>query len=114
MGSGARVPSPSPVCADRVATGPRPPVPGSALPGFRVAGAVPGRELTLVGRHRFSAYALIFHLEAAGAGRTLLRAETRAVFPGPLGRLYRLLVIGTRGHVLAVRRLLAEVRRHAE
>jgi hypothetical protein len=38
-------------------------------------------------------------------------AETRAVFPGLKGRVYRALVIGTRLHVLAVRRVLGGVSR---
>jgi len=99
--------------ADRTASGPRPLAEGSALPGFRVADAVPGRELVLVGRHRFSTYALVFRLEAEGAG-TRLRAETRARFPGPGGALYRLLVISSGAHALLTGRLLAAVRRRAE
>jgi hypothetical protein len=87
---------------------------GSTFPGFRVAAVVPGRELVLGGRHRFSSYALIFRLEPAGPGRSRLTAETRARFPGPAGGLYRLLVLGTGGHAVGVRRLLAAVRRRAE
>ncbi|MEU9786476.1 hypothetical protein AB0H92_36905 [Streptomyces phaeochromogenes] len=101
-------------CADRTASGPRPLAEGSTFPGFRVATAVPGRELVLGGRHRFSSYALIFRLEPAGPGRSRLTAETRATFPGPAGGLYRLLVLGTGGHAVGVRRLLAAVRRRAE
>ncbi|MEV0934877.1 hypothetical protein [Streptomyces phaeochromogenes] len=101
-------------CADRTASGPRPLAEGSTIPGFRVAAAVPGRELVLGGRHRFSSYALIFRLEPAGPGRSRLTAETRATFPGPAGGLYRLLVLGTGGHAVGVRRLLAAVRRRAE
>jgi hypothetical protein len=95
-------------CADPRASGPRPLAEGSTVPGFRVTAAVPGSELVLQGRHRFSTYALIFRLEE-GRDRTLLRAESRAVFPGRAGGLYRLLVVGTRGHVLAIRRLLSAV-----
>ncbi|MEU5293136.1 hypothetical protein [Streptomyces umbrinus] len=101
-------------CADRTASGPRPLAEGSTFPGFRVAAAVPGRELVLGGRHRFSSYALVFRLEPAGPGRSRLTAETRATFPGPAGGLYRLLVLGTGGHAVGVRRLLAAVRRRAE
>ncbi|MFC8364892.1 hypothetical protein ACFUIY_34085 [Streptomyces griseorubiginosus] len=99
--------------ADRRASGPRPLVEGAVVPGFRVADAVPGRELVLVGRHRFSTYALIFRLEPEGAG-TRLRAETRARFPGPAGALYRLLVISSGAHALLTGRLLAGIRRRAE
>jgi hypothetical protein len=41
-------------CADRTASGPRPLAEGSTLAGFRVATTVPGAELVLAGRHRFS------------------------------------------------------------
>jgi hypothetical protein len=101
-------------CADRTASGPRPLGEGSTVPGFRVAGAEPGRELVLVGRHRFSTYALVFRLEDAGPGRTRLRAETRARFPGPAGGLYRLLVIRTGGHAVLTGRLLTAIGRQAE
>lgn len=88
------------------------PAEGSALVGFRVARAEPPRELALTGRHRFSRYALTFRLDAMDEGRaTRVRAETRAEFPGIAGRAYRLAVIGTRGHVLVVRRLLRAVDR---
>ncbi|MFF4758214.1 hypothetical protein [Streptomyces sp. NPDC001292] len=100
-------------CADRAASGPRPLAEGSTVPGFRVASAVPGQELVLTGRHRFSSYALIFRLEQAGPGRSRLRAETRAAFPGPAGRLYRALVIGTGGHAAGMRRLLSAIGRRA-
>ncbi|MEV0742391.1 hypothetical protein AB0I51_42165 [Streptomyces sp. NPDC050549] len=101
-------------CADRTASGPRPLAEGSVFPGFRVVGAVPGRELVLRGSHRFSAYAFVFRLDELGPGRSRLRAETRAVFPGPAGAVYRLLVVGTGGHAAGVRRLLSGIRRRAE
>lgn len=72
------------------------------------------RELELAGSHRFSRYALIFRLHELAPGQVQVRAETRAEFPGPPGAVYRALVIGTRGHVLAVRRLLAAIKRRAE
>ena len=101
-------------CADAGASGPRPLAEGSTVPGFRVAAAVPGRELVLTGRHRFSSYALTFRIEEVGPGRSQLRAETRAVFPGVTGGAYRLLVLRTGAHVLGVRRLLSAMRRGAE
>ncbi|MFE0676817.1 hypothetical protein [Streptomyces sp. NPDC058867] len=101
-------------CADVVAAGPRPLAEGSALPGFRVSSATPGRELALTGSHRYSVYALTFRIEEAGPGRLLLRAETRAAFPGLSGRLYRGLVIGTGAHALGIKRLMATVRTRAE
>jgi hypothetical protein len=101
-------------CADVAASGPRPLTAGSTVPGFHVEAAEPGQKLALAGAHRFSTYALIFRLEQAGDGRTRLRAETRAAFPGLKGTIYRTLVIGTRGHVVVTRRLLAAVKRRAE
>ncbi len=47
-------------------------------------------------------------------GTTTVLAESRAEFPGASGRVYRGLVIGTRGHVVAVRRLLQAIKRRAE
>lgn len=101
-------------CAQRSADGPRPLREGSTIPGFQVSTAVPGAELVLSGRHRFSVYALTFRLDPAGPGRTRLCAVTRARFPGVTGRVYRALVIGSRGHVFVVRRFLAGVARRAE
>jgi hypothetical protein len=100
--------------SDCTASGPRPLADGSTLPGFHVARAVPGRELVLEGRHRFSTYALIFRLANLGAGQTELRAESRATFPGLPGGTYRLLVVSSGGHVRAVRHLLSGVRGDAE
>ena len=78
--------------------------PGQTLPGFRVVDADPGRCLELDGRHRFARYRLTFRLEDER-----LRAETRAAFPGPLGRLYRAAVISSGGHRLVTQRLLRHV-----
>jgi hypothetical protein len=101
-------------CADLSASGPRPLSEGSAFPGFHVERAEPPRLLALAGRHRFSDYALILRVDDLGEGRSLLRAETRARFPGARGSAYRAVVIGSRGHVLVTRRLLAAARRRAE
>lgn len=87
---------------------------GSTVPGFHVAALEQGSGLVLAGRHRFSSYLLSFHLDEVGAGRTRLRAETRASFRGVGGRAYRALVIGSRAHRLLVRRLLDGMRRRAE
>jgi hypothetical protein len=101
-------------CADTGASGPRPLADGSTVPGFHVEVAQPPRELALAGSHRFSDYALIFRLDELGESRTTLRAETRAAFPGLKGRAYRAMVIGTRMHVLATRRILGATKRRAE
>lgn len=96
-------------CADAEAGGPRPLEVGSTVPGFHVAETIPERLLVLRGSHRFSDYALAFRLEPLGGVRTRLVAETRAEFPGAKGRAYRALVIGTRLHVVAVRRVQRDV-----
>jgi hypothetical protein len=101
-------------CADTSPSGPRPLAQGSVLPGFHVATATAPAELALAGSHRFSSYALIFRLDRLDGGRTRLRAETRAEFPHLKGAIYRGLVIGTRMHVLATRRILDGARRRAE
>jgi hypothetical protein len=100
-------------CEPAQASGPRPLADGSTIPGFRVATAVPARELALEGRHRFSTYALTFRIGPVGAHRSRLRAESRAAFPGIHGRVYRMLVIGTGAHVVGVRRMLTAVARRA-
>ena len=63
------------------------PQPGTAAGGFRVTEHDEPRRLVLSGRHRFARYRLSFLLDA---------------------------VIGTRGHVVVVRRMLAGIRRRAE
>lgn len=85
---------------------------GATVPGFDVVRAERPRILALCGRHRFSRYALTFTIDPAASG-ALLRAESRAEFPGPAGRVYRTLVIGSRGHVLAVNSLLSGIARRA-
>lgn len=87
---------------------------GSTLPGFVCARSIEPAMLALEGQHRFSRYALLFRLEPTKDGKTLLRAETRALFPGLRGRIYKALVIGTRGHVLAINRMLRAIRKRAE
>jgi hypothetical protein len=82
---------------------------GSTIPGFTVERSVAPAELLLVGRHRFSRYSLQFLVDELGPNRSRLRAVTRAEFPGVAGRAYRAMVIGTRFHVLGVRRILATV-----
>jgi hypothetical protein len=82
---------------------------GSSVPGFRVVTAARPDLLVVAGRHRFSRYGVVFRFEPAGEG-TRCRAESRAEFPGTAGRVYRAAVIGTRGHAVAVRALLQQVR----
>lgn len=86
---------------------------GAAVPGFKVAQAVPGRLLCLTGRHRFSRYAFVFTL-AARSDATTLTARTNAEFPGLHGSVYRGLVIGSGVHRVFVTQILRAVRRDAE
>lgn len=99
--------------ADWKATGPRPLAEGSTVPGFRVAAAEPPSLLVLAGRHRFSEYRLTFRLEPGAAGQTLIRAESRARFPGVLGAGYRLLVVESGAHALGMRKMLGTIARLA-
>lgn len=78
--------------------------------GFAVSEVSPDERLVLTGRHRFSHYALVLELDPSGE-HTVLRARTFARFPGPHGRVYRLLVISSRAHVVATKRILASMRR---
>jgi hypothetical protein len=86
---------------------------GDSVPGFEVADVQRARRLALRGQHRFSRYALVFELEPTDTDGCTLRAQSWAAFPGVAGAAYRVLVIGTRGHRLAVRRLLRSVARRA-
>jgi hypothetical protein len=82
---------------------------GSTIVGFRVATSRPPHELALAGRHRFSEYRLTFLVDRLDDGRSRVRAQTHARFPGLHGRLYRAAVIGSGAHVRVMRRLLARV-----
>ena len=86
---------------------------GATVPGFLVTEAVPGERLVLTGRHRFSEYELIFVLVPDRNG-TRLCAQSYARFPGPHGRAYRAMVIGSGGHRIAVGRMLSTIARRAE
>jgi len=79
--------------------------------GFEVSESAPTESLSLVGRHRFARYMLAFELTDAPVGSTQLRAQTYAAFPGVRGCVYRVLVIGTRAHVVATNHVLRSIRR---
>jgi hypothetical protein len=81
--------------------------------GFAVAEETAPWHLALRGRHRFSRYELAFDVAPSPEGTTL-SARTSAVFPGIAGRVYRALVIGSGGHRIIVRRMLARIARSAE
>ena len=80
--------------------------------GFEIVDEVPGERVGLAGQHRFARYRLVLEVEARTEQRTtLLHAHSYAVFPGPAGRVYRTLVVGTGLHVVATRAVLGQVRR---
>ena len=87
---------------------------GATTVGFYVAAVESERRLELAGAHRWSRYALIYSLEEASDRAVRLQAETRAEFPGLSGRFYRLLVIDSRLHVLAIRSTLRSIKQRAE
>jgi uncharacterized protein YndB with AHSA1/START domain len=77
--------------------------------GFEVAEEQRPHLLSLAGRHRFSEYVLDLRVRRHGDG-SRVTAVTYADFAGARGRAYRAAVIGSRGHVVAVRRILAAIR----
>jgi hypothetical protein len=95
-----------------------PPRPGPGAPeaivGFHIARAERPSLIALEGEHRFSRYALTFHIEPLDGSSCIVKAETRAAFPGRAGRIYRKAVIGTGAHVFVVRRLLSSIKHRAE
>ena len=80
--------------------------------GFEVTEEQRPHLLSLAGRHRFSDYVLDLRVAPDGDG-SRVTAVTYADFPGARGRAYRTAVIGSRGHVVAVRRILAAIRERA-
>lgn len=87
---------------------------GSTIPGFMVTRSVEPAVLALMGEHRYSRYALIFYATETAAGPVRLSAETRAQFPGVRGQIYKTLVIRSRGHAVATKSILRNVRSRAE
>ncbi|ORB74048.1 DUF2867 domain-containing protein [Mycobacterium scrofulaceum] len=88
--------------------------PATVPAGFVLDEARPPARFALKGRHPFAVYRWVFELEPLTGTRTLVRAATWAAFPGPHGRAYRALVIGTGGHRVAVRWTLNRIARAAE
>jgi len=78
-------------------------------PFFWLREAIPQTRFALDGEHPFSVYQLVFELADQGPRRTLLVARTWARFPGPSGRAYEALVIGTGAHRFAVHRMLKRI-----
>jgi hypothetical protein len=78
--------------------------------GFAVTPDETEHRIRLAGRHRFSRYLLVFELTDGPAGHTVLTAKSWAEFPGLHGFVYRTLVVGSRGHVVAVGHMLRAIR----
>ena len=89
--------------------------PSTVPTGFVLDDAKPPERFALKGRHPFAVYRLIFELatEPDDSARTRVRAMTWAHFPGLHGKVYRVLVIGTGGHRVAVRWMLTRVKNTA-
>jgi hypothetical protein len=83
--------------------------PSTVPTGFVLNSAEPPARLALKGRHWFSRYELVFQLDEDGPGRTRVRAQSWADFPGLHGKIYRALVIGTGGHKIVVRGMLRRI-----
>jgi hypothetical protein len=81
--------------------------------GFAVTESRAQQHLGLGGHHRFSRYLLTFDLSDQPDGQTRVSARSYGQFPGVLGWAYRTLVVGSRGHVLAVRHMLQGIRRQS-
>ena len=81
--------------------------------GFEISREIEGERLELTGRHRFARYRLVFAPTEQQDRTLMLSAISYAVFPGARGRLYRALLLGTGGHVLAVRHMLRIISRRA-
>ena len=88
--------------------------PGGTLPGFTVTRAIAPVMLALAGKHHFAQYAVVFKIDLLPGQRSRVRLETRAEFVGAKGRIYRVGVLGTRVHVIGVRRMLRAIKRGAE
>lgn len=101
-------------CAHRGMSLTTPPVEGQEASGFVVVQARAPISLVLEGRHRFASYRLSFTVDPLAAHRSKLSARTDALFPGIKGAFYRALVIGSGGHEIVVRRMIAAVAARAE
>lgn len=101
-------------CVDRGTSYTVPPSAGQEANGFRVARVDAPSTLVLEGQHRFATYRLSFFVDALNEGCCRVRARTDAAFPGLKGAIYRALVIGSGGHRIVVRQLLAGIARRAE
>ena len=96
-------------CVHRGASFAVPPVEGQVASGFVVSAVRSPNHLVLEGRHSFASYRLTFEIAPLAENRSQLIARTHALFPGLPGAAYRALVIGSGGHEILARRMLAAV-----
>jgi hypothetical protein len=87
---------------------------GEALPGFLVARCEAPTEWALEGEHLFSRYALTFRIARVDSGHCRVAAHSSAEFPGPHGKIYRAMVIGSGGHAIGVCGILRSIKTEAE
>jgi hypothetical protein len=87
---------------------------GAERPGFAVCEVVVPVTYALSGQHRFSNYQLVLRIDQRGPGQSRLTAETFANFPGPAGRLYRMLLMDFELHALVMWSMVRRIRRRAE
>ena len=80
--------------------------------GFEITAEDPPHQVTLAGADRFSRYEMDLRVEPAEGG-AVVTVATWADFPGPTGRAFRTVVVGSRGHALAVRMMLRSIARRA-
>ena len=88
--------------------------PGGTLPGFTVTRAIAPVMLALAGEHKYAKYAVVFRIDLLPGQRSRVRLETRAEFAAGKGKLYKAAVLGTRGHIIIVNRMLRSIKRRAE
>ena len=88
--------------------------PGGTLPGVCVTRAIAPVMLALAGEHKYAKYAVVFRIDLLPGQRSRVRLETRAQFAAGKGKLYRAAVVGTRGHILIVNRMLRSIKRRSE
>ena len=88
--------------------------PGGTLPRFTVTRAIAPVMLAMTGEHRYAKYAVVFRIDLLPGQRSRVRLETRADFCSGRGKLYKAAVLGTRGHILIVNRMLRSIKRRAE
>ncbi|HUH68058.1 MAG TPA: hypothetical protein VLZ05_03770 [Mycobacterium sp.] len=85
--------------------------PSTVPVGFVLDEARVPERFALKGRHPFAVYRWVFELDIqqGDEARTRLRALTWADFPGIHGKIYRVLVVGTGAHRVAVRWMLKRI-----